>query len=205
MSGDNGDPNGGDGGIDLALVHNRREASATAVCFLGPCVGPGLGGSENGVALGLTIRHDHGCQFRSRPSQDELRFLGATASPSFVREPEGNGVIERFWRTLKEQLLWVWTYRNVEDLCLARQNFCDLYNRSWMLQKHGYLTTSQVSSKLAYRQEVAASVAAYSSTQTTSYRWQPCLAAGIRSIERRWSPQRSSTCSAPKLSAAARA
>ena len=33
--------------------------------------------------------------------QTEIAFLGIEASPSFVREPEGNGVAERFIRTLK--------------------------------------------------------------------------------------------------------
>jgi hypothetical protein len=36
--------------------------------------------------------------------QAELRFLGITSSPAFVREPEGNGCAERFIRTLKEQV-----------------------------------------------------------------------------------------------------
>ena len=35
--------------------------------------------------------------------QDEIKCLGIEASPSFVREPEGNGVAERFIRTLKER------------------------------------------------------------------------------------------------------
>jgi transposase InsO family protein len=38
--------------------------------------------------------------------QDEIKCLGIKASPSFVREPEGNGVAERFIRTQKENLLW---------------------------------------------------------------------------------------------------
>jgi putative transposase len=37
--------------------------------------------------------------------QGEIKCLGIEASPSFVREPEGNGVPERFIRTLKENLL----------------------------------------------------------------------------------------------------
>ena len=53
-------------------------------------------------------RHHHGSQYVSDYFQGELRFLGITSSPAFVREPEGNGVAERFIRTLKEQLLWVW-------------------------------------------------------------------------------------------------
>ena len=36
----------------------------------------------------------------------EVAFFGIESSPSFVREPEGNGVAERFIRTLKENLLW---------------------------------------------------------------------------------------------------
>jgi len=39
----------------------------------------------------------------------QIKCLGIEASPSFVREPEGNGVAERFIRTLKENLLWVRT------------------------------------------------------------------------------------------------
>ena len=35
---------------------------------------------------------------------------GDEASPSFVRETEGNGVAERFIRTLKENRLWVRTF-----------------------------------------------------------------------------------------------
>ena len=61
-----------------------------------------------GVASGLTMRHDHGSQYMSNDFHAELRFLGGiVSSPAFVRQPEGNGCIERFFRTLKEQLLWV--------------------------------------------------------------------------------------------------
>lgn len=73
-----------------------------------------------------------------------------------MREPEGSGVFERFWRTLKEQRLWVRTLRIVGELRLALQDFRDLYSRSWVLQKQGYLAPNEVRSKLAPRQEVAA-------------------------------------------------
>ena len=48
-----------------------------------------------GVARGLKARHDHGSPYKSRDFQDEIKCLGIEASPSFVREPEGNGVAER--------------------------------------------------------------------------------------------------------------
>jgi putative transposase len=43
----------------------------------------------------------------SETFQGEIKCLGIEASPSFVREFEGNGVSERFIRTLREDLLWV--------------------------------------------------------------------------------------------------
>ena len=47
------------------------------------------------VAAGLMLRHDHGSNYMSDDFQAEIAFLGIEASPSFVREPEGNGVAER--------------------------------------------------------------------------------------------------------------
>ena len=64
-----------------------------------------VGGFDRDIAMGLAIRHDHGSAYMSDDFQQELAFLGMSSSPSFVREPEGNGVAERFVRTLRENLL----------------------------------------------------------------------------------------------------
>jgi putative transposase len=48
--------------------------------------------------------------------QAEIAFLGMESSPSFVRQPECNGCVEGFMRTLKEQVQWARTSRNVEEL-----------------------------------------------------------------------------------------
>ena len=76
--------------------------------------------------------------------QDELTFLGIESSPTFVREPEGNGVAERFIRTLKEQLLWVRTFETVEELRLALLEFQDRYNRGWLCERHAHQTPAAV-------------------------------------------------------------
>ena len=60
--------------------------------------------------------------------QAEFRFLGLVASPAFVRQPEGNGSIERFFRTLKEQLLWVRHFPDVEDQQQALRTFKETTN-----------------------------------------------------------------------------
>jgi putative transposase len=59
----------------------------------------------------------------SNDYQAEIAFLGMASSPWFVRQPECNGCVERFIRTLKEQLLWVRVFRNVEELRAPRANF----------------------------------------------------------------------------------
>jgi transposase InsO family protein len=62
-----------------------------------------FGGFEANAAEGRAIRHDHGSNDLGGGFQRELAFLGMVRSPSFVREPEGNGCAERFIRTLKKE------------------------------------------------------------------------------------------------------
>ncbi len=97
-----------------------------------------------GVAAGLKLRHDHGSNYLSGDFQAEITCLGLTSSPSFVREPEGNGVAERFIRTLKENLLWVHTFDTIEELRLALVEFASRYNETWLVARHGYRTPAQV-------------------------------------------------------------
>jgi len=88
--------------------------------------------------------------------QDELRFLGIASSPAFVREPEGNGCVERFIRTLKEQLLRVRTFETVEELRLALLAFKERYNREWLVERHRYATPEQARRQLLACPVVAA-------------------------------------------------
>ena len=96
------------------------------------------------IAEGLSLRHDHGSQYVSDDFQNEVAFIGVEASPSFVREPEGNGCAERFIRTLKENLLWVRYFHTIEELRLALLQFRDTYNQEWLIERHGYKTPEQV-------------------------------------------------------------
>lgn len=113
-----------------------------------------FGGYQEKIGVGLKLRHDHGSQFMSDDYQSELRFLGIESSPAFVREPEGNGVSERFIRTLKEQLLWIRYFATVEELRLALLEFKDKYNRQWLVEKHDYRTPAQV--RAAFQSEQVA-------------------------------------------------
>ena len=76
--------------------------------------------------------------------QKEIAFLGVASSPAFVRAPEGNGCAERFIRTLKENLLWVRTFATVEELRQALLVFREVYNTTWLIERHGFQTPGAV-------------------------------------------------------------
>src|SRR3954454_20199733 len=102
-----------------------------------------FGGMTRDSARGLTVRHDHGSQYMSDHFQKELAFLGIDSSPAFVRSPEGNGCAERFIRTLKENLLWVRTFKTIEELRQALLAFRETYNDTWLIQRHGFLSPAE--------------------------------------------------------------
>ena len=127
-------------GIHAARRATRFEAleplrQAVRACF---------GTFAEGVAGGLELRHDHGSQFVADDYQRELAFLGIASSPAFVREPEGNGCVERFIRTLKENLLWVRRFDTIEELRLALHAFQRTYNHTWIVQRNGYQSPAAV-------------------------------------------------------------
>jgi len=127
-------------GIHAAIKADRYEAMVP----LHQACRMAFGSVGMVIAAGLKLRHDNGSQFISRAYQAELKFLGMESSPSFVRAPEGNGCIERFWRTLKEQLLWIRTFANLDDLNQALQEFRLHYNQHWLIQRHNHRPPSKV-------------------------------------------------------------
>ena len=126
-------------GIHASLQGTRFEAFEPVL----QAVHDVFGEVKTGVAAGLAMRHDQGSQYMSRHFQHELTWLGIQSSPSFVRAPEGNGIAERFFRTLKEQLLWVRTFDDVEQLLAALHDFRHRYNQAWILARHGCVTPSE--------------------------------------------------------------
>jgi putative transposase len=126
-------------GIHAALHGTRHEALEP----IRQGVAERFGSVEKHAAEGLAIRHDHGSQYMSCDFQREIAWLGARSSPAFIRAPEGNGCAERFIRTLKENLLWVRTFRDVEELRLALIDFRHTYNEHWLIERHGHRSPAQ--------------------------------------------------------------
>lgn len=128
------------------LLSARASKKATrfeAMSALRDAVHHSFGRVEHGAAKGVKLRHDHGSQFTSRSFQEEVRFLGMESSPSFVRSPEGNGVAERFIKTLKEQCLWLRDFEDAAEVDEALEDFKRRYNETWLISRHGYVSPSE--------------------------------------------------------------
>ncbi|GIW56453.1 MAG: integrase [Nitrospiraceae bacterium] len=126
-------------GIHVAKRGTRFEALEP----LRQAVREQFGSFSEGTALGVKLRHDHGSRFMSDDFQREIRFLGLVSSPAFVREPEGNGSIERFFRTLKEQLLWARHFDTLEQLAEALEQFRQRYNERWLVERLHFRSPQQ--------------------------------------------------------------
>lgn len=111
---------------------------------------------SHGSAAGLRLRHDHGSVYLSDDFQTEIKFLGIEPSPAFVRQPEGNGCIERFFRTLKEQLLWLRNFRDLEELQAALCEFRERYNHHWILHRLNFRTPVQARCDFQVERNIAA-------------------------------------------------
>ena len=82
-------------------------------------------------------------QYRSFHFQGSLRWLGIEDDAAFVGEPQGNGVAERFIRTLKEQCLWSRLFFDVDDLRQGVAAFVETYNNEWLIERLGHRTPKE--------------------------------------------------------------
>ena len=95
------------------------------------------------VARGLRLRMDHGSQYLCDHFVNQVRFWGIQPSFAFVEQPQTNGVVERFNRTLKEQAIFGKVLRNVEEVRRAVGKFVEDYNAQWRVEKNGFVSPRQ--------------------------------------------------------------
>jgi putative transposase len=126
----------GEAWADVAL---RMDRFAAADLLREVCT-ERFGSVERAVAAGLALRYDGGPCFRSQHYQTEIDHLGIARSPAYHYEPETNGCVEKFIQTLKEQVVWIERFDTFEQLRQTVRDFARLYNRDWLLERHGYRT-----------------------------------------------------------------
>jgi len=93
---------------------------------------------EKDVCKNLVVRTDRGSQYISRYYRKTMKHLGIEPSYTWARSPESNGVIERFHRTIEEQVFSMHDFETLTDAETVIGEFIKRYNREWMLERLGY-------------------------------------------------------------------
>ena len=109
-------------GWDLGLRCRTDEAIAALERAVLERLAAGSRGS------GLTLTTDNGTQFTSTRFIATLGRLGITHRRTAYHHPEGNGLIERFHRSLKEEEVWINEYRSLEEARDSVARYLHLYN-----------------------------------------------------------------------------
>lgn len=90
--------------------------------------------------MSLKLRSDHGSQYTSDDFQNQMKYWGLGMSMSFVAEPQCNGIIERFHRTLEEEVFAINRFTSIEQAREIIKTFIDNYNKNWILHRLNLLS-----------------------------------------------------------------
>ena len=109
-------------GWDLSLRCRTQEAIAAVERAVLETMTAGPRGS------GLVVNTDNGTQFTSTRFVDTLTRLGISHRRTAFNHPEGNGMIERFHRSLKEEEIWLNEYRSLNEAKESIGRWIEEYN-----------------------------------------------------------------------------
>jgi len=87
----------------------------------------------------LELRSDNGCHYGAKLFRDELRRLDIYHTRTMVNTPKGNAIIERFFRSLKEECVWQHRFENFEQAKEAVDGWVKHYNQTRPHQTLDYL------------------------------------------------------------------
>jgi transposase InsO family protein len=113
------------------------------------------GSLDKGIAAGLKLRIDNGSQYTSDYFLQQIRYLGIESSFGLVKQPETNGVAERFHRTLKEQVIDGRVFRNADEVRDAVRQFVEIYNEQWLIAKLEYKSPLEARHNYERQRDVA--------------------------------------------------
>ena len=88
----------------------------------------------------LELRSDNGCHYGAKIFKDEIRRLGITHTRTMVNTPKGNSVVERFFRSLKEECVWQNRFESFEQAKDLVDAWIKHYNKDRPHQALNYLT-----------------------------------------------------------------
>jgi len=91
----------------------------------------------------LELRSDNGCHYGARIFKEEIKRLGIRHTRTMVNTPKGNSVIERFFRSLKEECVWQQRFHTFEQAKEAVDQWVEHYNMARPHQTLDYLPPTQ--------------------------------------------------------------
>jgi putative transposase len=116
----------------------KRGTRFGAIRALGMAVRRQFGRLDAGAARGLAPRHDHGSAFMADVFRKRVRFWGIAPSYASVGEPGTNGVIERLFRTLKEQVVHGRIFQTIDEVRDTVRSFVARCTAEWLIGKNGH-------------------------------------------------------------------
>lgn len=96
----------------------------------------------------LELRSDNGCHYGAKIFREEIRRLGIKHTRTMVNTPKGNAVIERFFKSLKQECVWQHGFSSFEEAKAVIEQWVESYNNDRPHQSLGYMTPA-----LFYAQE----------------------------------------------------
>lgn len=92
---------------------------------------------------------DQGCQFTSEDFIERLKGSGIAISMDGKGRCLDNIIVERFWRSLKYEMIFLHEFTTMAELRARIARYVDFYNNERPHQSHGYETPATVYAKAA--------------------------------------------------------
>jgi putative transposase len=128
----------------LAIDVVEEETAALWVRLICNAVQFAYGELRPDIARGLRIRCDNLPLFRERQFCRPLAKFGIKVTYIWPLTPRGNGLAERFVRTLRDNRLAVRFFATSSELLVEMTAFRTTYNASYILQRWKYRTPAEV-------------------------------------------------------------
>ncbi len=92
------------------------------------------------VVQNLELRSDNGCHYGAKIFREEIGRLGINHTRTMVNTPKGNAVIERFFRSLKQECVWQNSFKTFTEAKDAVDKWVSFYNQERPHQSLNYAT-----------------------------------------------------------------
>ena len=111
--------------------------------------------SPQAVPADLQLRADNGSQFSARVFLRETQRLGVEVTYTPYRSPQGNAIVERCFRSLKEECVWHYAFHSFEEAEAVIAEWIQFYNDERVHSRLGYRSPRQFREFQALRDTAA--------------------------------------------------